>query len=66
MNQNLSGNTNVFGYFKICNTRRGSVEIISQFSIASSDTMPEFRDHASGIQEAMRLLAQGIVYWRRQ
>ena len=59
LNQNLCGNTNIFGYFKIYNTRREGVEIISQFA---SDTLPEFRDHAGGIQEAMHLLAQDIVF----
>jgi hypothetical protein len=49
LNQNLCGNKNVFGYFKICNTRRGGVKIISQFAIAGSGTLPEFRDHAGGI-----------------
>ena len=66
MNQNLCGNINVFGYFKICNTRRGGVEIISQFAIAGSGTLPEFCDHAGGIQEAMQFLAQDIEFWRYQ
>ena len=66
LNQNLCGNINVFGYFKICNTRRGGVEIISQFAIAGSGTLPEFRDHAGGIQEAMQFLAQDIEFWRYQ
>ena len=42
LNQNLCGNTNIFGYFKICNARRGGVEIISQFAIAGSGTCLNF------------------------
>ena len=45
---------------------QGGVEIISQFAIASSGTLPEFRDHVGGIQKAIHLLAHNIVFWRHQ